>query len=145
MGLSWQKANIRNPPVLTSDHQHKKRDTAFLLLALKRLDFNLVFIDEYSVNDHVSRNYAWGKRGQGVNIVLPDRKKGIHVMAAISNNGLEHLETELEGMNDIRFVEFLKNLYKKLGLRSKKKNASTLLLMDGATIHTSDFTKDFCF
>ena len=78
--LSWKKGAPRPPTVLSREHIQQKKDFAKLLVALHLTNLVIIYIDECSINDHTTHDYAWSKKGSSAQIIKQNKKKGIKVI-----------------------------------------------------------------
>ena len=88
LGFTWRKLCLRAPPVLKQKNHEQRLQTAQLMLTLRKLGFELVFIDEYAMSDNAVKPYGWAKPGMNDYIVHATRKECIQTVVALTEIGV---------------------------------------------------------
>jgi hypothetical protein len=61
--LSYRKLDMRTSKVLDRAHLERKRDIAKVMLSLDSLEYDIIAVDEFSVDQRLTRPYAWCRKG----------------------------------------------------------------------------------
>jgi hypothetical protein len=86
--MSYKKANTRPLPTATSSYYYTKLYSSKLLLGLARLELELIFIYEYSINRGIVKQYTWGPKANSDYIIVQPSTLSITHIAAIDKNDL---------------------------------------------------------
>lgn len=63
-GYRWTSTTLRMTKYLNEESKEQRSATALVLLRLSALNFKLIFVDEFSVNNYLHSNYNWCKTGE---------------------------------------------------------------------------------
>jgi transposase len=99
--------------------------------------FNIISLDEVSVDSHIGHNYGWSKSGVKVTSIKTFNRIRYSVICAISCRKIIHKETIKGSINAVIFLNFIKNLFKKL------LSTENYIILDNARIHHSKILKSF--
>ena len=81
-----------------------------VLLTLDKLDFLIVFVDEFTVNNTTHRNYNWAKPGESPGVPLDRYWKSHSCIAAVTRDKLISLSISNSTTNSDTFCAYLERL-----------------------------------
>lgn len=112
------------------------------LFYLNSINSNIVWIDEFSLNLQITRNYGRAEVGERAVYLLPQNPGiNISVCLAVDRDGLIYYEDSIDSFNSESFEIFLSNLY--VEIPQFKKNNGIFIFCDNAPPHTEKVFNDF--
>jgi hypothetical protein len=114
--LSYRKLDRRTSRALGREHIERKRDVAKVLLSLDSLEYDIVAVDEFSVDQRLTRPYAWGRKGVTQFLATESRQPAWSCILAMSKRGLVHIKAQRGTVTAEVFVAYLKELRYRLRL-----------------------------
>lgn len=99
---------------------------------------NIISIDETSIDSHICNNYGWSKKGTKIENITRHPKIRYSLILAINCNKIIHKRIIKGSSNGEIFLEFIKDLVKKLQTRN-----NNYILLDNARIHHYKKVKEF--
>ena len=106
-------------------------------------EFELLFIDEFSVSDRAFKAYGWSKREESCWISSFSNNFSMSFFLAFSRYQFYGIMGNDETTNSRKFIYFLKNV---IQLRNQKVNLSErrlVIVLDNASIHKSEDVVEF--
>jgi hypothetical protein len=140
--LSYVKLSLRTTKVLSREHLERKRDVAKVLLGLDALSYDIVAVDEFSVDTRLTRPYAWCQKGSVQYLVTEHRGNAWSGILAMTKKGLVHVMVQRGTVNAEVFVAYLKEVLSHLrqqGYAAQK----AIFFADNAASHGANLTKDY--
>jgi len=107
------------------------------LCVLYQRDYNIVYIDESSVQDANYMQTALGSSEYPPLIKVPASTYCVNVLAAFSARGVEAIQFSTMGFISETFFYWFKSVHKKLKRESNKKRPKICFFMDNCSIHRS--------
>lgn len=109
---------------------------------LSQIHSNLIWIDEFSVNLQITRNYGQSEMGERAVMVLPPNLGvNMNVCIAVDCDGLVYFECSIGGFDQVSFEIFLSNMTPQIS--QIKKNQGIFIIIDNAPPHTEKVFNDY--
>lgn len=133
--LSYKKVSWR--PLKTTQIDYKTSRTKYIefVKAATKAGYNIVKIDEFSVNRNSYPNMSWTGIGESGFVVTDKANERFSVITAISIKGLELLTISKNNTNGNVFAAFVSQLIEQLKSRYHDSYKNNILTCDGARYH----------
>lgn len=131
LGYKYMKTTIKTNKILSKDNI--LLSFAFIKIIARSISFkfNLVYIDETSIQNNNNNYFCWRKAQQNIYGELGQKKK-LNLLMAIDNDSVVYYEFKEESTNEEIFYNFMKNLIFHL---KKKKIFPSILILDNFSCH----------
>jgi transposase len=130
-GLSKLQARLSN----TYLNKTKRKIIALKMIELINGKFNMIFLDETSLNQDKIPRRAWMRMDEKYAIVQPSRRKNLSLLLAFDLMGNYCFEVQEQTYNQNKFKDFLENLVEVLRNRTRK---TFIIFMDNASFHKTE-------
>ncbi len=134
--ITYKRIHIKNNPIKKKKlriHRHK------FIKKIKCIKRNkIISIDETAIYLNCNPSYGWAQRGEKCIIIKNTNlvPKRYTLLLAISNRSIIHTYMCMGSVKKEQYLDFIKNVVNKVG-------KSYGLLMDNASIHTSEIFKNY--
>ena len=110
------------------------------MLALVKLDFCFIFVDEFTVNNHTHCNYQWVKTGYNTGVPVAKTWQSFSCIAAVSKTSLVQIQVSKKRTNSDVFCDFIEELAKSVRSSTDINSRKVILFLDNARYHSSKKT-----
>ena len=132
--MDWTRKKLSKAPVGRNTKANIDARREYAEEVSPRLDEELIFLDECSINMHTCANYGWAPRGVRAVATVPNQRgANISVLVALSGEGQVVARAFDGAVNGIRLQTFLEqDLFGEL---QQWGGRNRLLIMDNAPFH----------
>ena len=134
-GMSYKRIKIQRK--ITTEKQNIRRFAlaGAIQIKLESLNYELIFIDEFSLSDRSFKFFGWSKRGKSGYINSVSNSFSMSFFVALSSTRFYGiLGTEGTG-NSKKFIHFLSKVLNERKKLSYQEANKFVLIMDNASIH----------
>ena len=140
--LSYKKILKRKAQKDQNSNFRKFLIAAVVQSKLDLLPIELIYIDEFSINDRNFNHYGWWEKGRQGYIDCMMENFSMTFFWAFSRQQFYGIMGNKESNNSASFIYFIKKLFESRAKCSTTTDLKPILVFDNATIHKSkDWTK----
>ena len=134
---SYKKATNLHKKWLTAESIRKTWESAYIQLIMPHKGFELIYLDEFSVNSRNNNYYNWSPIGSKSYITSDLQPFSMSFIIAFSRERVYGIMGSKSAVNSEVFLKFLKSLVKSRCTFGGESNFKFWIVCDNASIHTS--------
>ena len=142
-GMSYKRIKIEKKSTTWKTNIRRLALAGAIQVKLESLNYELIFIDEFSLSDRSFKFFGWSKRGKSGYFNSISNQFSMSFFVAFSNirfYGI--LGTEGTG-NSKKFIHFLSKVLKERKKLSSQEISKFVIIMDNASIHKTHEVSKF--
>ena len=131
------------PTSISAEGIRKFVESAWLIKTLILEEYDLVFIDEFTVDNRHTKLKSWTDRGKYGFINISNENFSKSFAIAFSKDRFYAVQDTLGAFDSIDFIEFIKKVKNAYDEERHNSKCKLVLVIDNAPIHVSRLVKEF--
>jgi hypothetical protein len=107
------------------------------------LEFEIVFVDEFWLNDETYAKYNWAACGEAAFVLISKYIKPLFVVLAMTGHGMVLIRSIKKHADSDSFCPIMLELSNVVKTFESVKQGKLVIMMDNATFHTSKKTRSY--
>ena len=128
---------------LSADSIRKFYESAMVQIQLNNRGYELMFIDEFSINFRHNTTYGWAPVGVKGYLDVNIESFSMSFMVGFSKQRFYGIVGTSTSNNSASFLRFVKNTFEHRSKSLKLKDRRFIIIWDNASLHTSKEVKDY--
>lgn len=137
LNFSYRKLGVRHTFKPDSETLNLQKKFLIVLGAFIIQNFEIIFVDEFSMNWKTYRSYSWATRGQDAYLFLGPSNFWMNGMIAVSQNQMVGLHLYEENTESKNYSDFIIQLHENFWHSNEEQNRDVVFVFDNARYHIS--------